>query len=219
KTSEADPKLAILWRREKLDACRRHSIGEIVVMWRFLRNLFHRTPPVPELVHDTPAEFAADAAPDWLLEWELAILPGGGRYCGRLPLSDKAEAATASVEYPASHRRPVAPRPVGVSAVVIGHLLRALASFPEHLLTVEPQCYDGMPLSVTVHRRGSGVGVRAQCNLGDAFGLLAWPRSTASVLLSDEIERMEAAGTPLAPVFQIGFILWDVSAAVERGTV
>jgi hypothetical protein len=189
-------------------------------MWRFLRNLFHRMPPAPELIHDTPAEFSADAAPDWLLEWELAILPGGGRYCGRLPLSDKSEEATASVEYPASRRHPTAPRPVVISSGLVGRLLRSVTNcLPEQFLTVEPECIDGMPLSVTVHRRGTGVAVRARCNLGDAFGLLSWPRSPALVLLSDEIERMEAAGTPLAPVFQIRFILWDVSTAVERGAV
>jgi hypothetical protein len=179
-------------------------------MWQLLRALFTATPPAPEYIHEQPAEFGLASAPDWVLEWTGWALPHGGGYRGRLALQENERPATAQVERPISRTKPTVPRAITLPEL-IEDCLRAILreTFPAHLLSVREECRDGFPLEVTVHHREPYQGVRAGCNLGDAFEVIRGADTQTqswSARVADTVE-----GKPLAPVFRIGFLLFELS--------
>jgi hypothetical protein len=88
-------------------------------------------------------------------------------------------------------------------------------AFPTRLLSVPAACLDGFPFEVTVHCREPYRGVRARCNLGDGLELIrAWTRPGRS--WGELAGAVGEAGRPLAPVFRLGFVLFEMSVASAR---
>jgi hypothetical protein len=189
-------------------------------MWRWLRSLFAPGPSRPELVHAPPDEFARSEPPAWLLEWKGSCLPGpGGGYQGRLSLWEEPLRAIAEVSYPLSHTRPAQPqrRKVEFSDPAARRLWSVLReAFPDRLLSIPEECYDGLPFEVVVHRREPYLGVRARCNLGDAFFLIQPPERLADHPMSELMESERRAERPLAAIFQLGFLLQELSTFDEQ---
>lgn len=177
-------------------------------MWHWLREFVFWPPPRPEVVSAAVAEFAESPAPAWVLEWTGDLLPGGGTYRGRLPCRE-AGPATASVVYPVRRRIETPPRGVDVDDVAAARLRAVLReAFPDGLLSVAPQCRDGLPIEVTVHRREPALSVRARCNLGDGFGFIP---VVESLPWSERAALAVERGVAVPAVFRLGFILLEWS--------
>jgi len=181
-------------------------------MWGLLRSLFAATPPHPESVSEPPAEFGVMAAPDWMLEWTGWVRPYGGGYRGRLSLWEEAGPVSLQVEYPVSRTRSAGPRSVRLSESAERRLRSVLRdAFPE-------ECFDGFPFEVTVHRREPYRGVRARCNLGDALELIRPWGGPPGQSWVEQMDAVVEAGRTLAPVFRLGFVLFEVSVGAREPT-
>src|SRR5262245_8522973 len=118
----------------------------------------------PEALREPPPEFSASPAPDWAVEWLMNILPGGGRYRGRLLLWESTSAVCARVEYPISKRLPAVATEVSLAAETIGLLREILGTyFPDSLAKLPWRCYDGIPLEIVIHRRHPYQGIQTFC--------------------------------------------------------
>jgi hypothetical protein len=166
---------------------------------------------VPESA-EIPPEFGANPAPDWVVEWQLRLLPHGGRYRGRL-FWGLDSAAGVQVEYPISRLREAVLYQVPLSDEMEGLLREILgASFSEGLCALPWQCRDGIPVEIIVHRRQPYHRVRTFCNLADAMGFLSLAGDTL-------VERWRAGAQPgnePPPVVPLACLLADLTFSATR---
>jgi hypothetical protein len=186
-------------------------------MWRFVRALF--PPPQgrpyprweeglisyhgpvladPEIVAKAPAEFADEAAPDWLLRWKGCVLPGsGGGFRGSLGVWESDLRGEGFVECPISRSRPVTPKQFVADPEPLHRILELPHdSFPDRFLNVRSQSIDGIPFELFVYRRNPFCGVRACCNLCDAMPGRA------------------PVGQIRPPIFELGSLFWSLTGRV-----
>lgn len=192
-------------------------------MWRLLRTLFAAAPSSPtrpEYVHEPPTEFGLAAPPQWVLVWTGWVLPNGRSYRGRLALWEEAGRQSAQVEHPVSRTQPVQLKSVAVPKHAEAHLRSLLRdAFLDGLVSIPEESIDGFPLEVTIHHRDPYQGIRARCNLGDALCAFQTSGGRPGPTLAEMACAVAEKG--LAPLFQLGFLLLELSlaGASESGEV
>jgi len=116
---------------------------------------------------EVPIEFLQASPPDWLLELKVKIMPRGGAFTVKVWLRAETRIGNASVEIePTNGQAATQTATADLGQVEAVRLLVLLGfSFPDDIASVGGPVMDGIPATLSVHRREPYCLKEGSCNL------------------------------------------------------
>jgi hypothetical protein len=116
---------------------------------------------------EVPIEFLQAEPPDWLLELKVRFQPHGGALTVRAVLQSEAKTGSAAFEIqPLAGKGALQTASADLAQIEAGRLLVLLGfSFPDDIASVGGPVIDGIPATLSVHRREPYCLKEGSCNL------------------------------------------------------